>query len=121
MVGPDERRVLLAGATAVFVPSMYLEPFGGVAVESLISGTPIITSDWGVFPEYNTSGLTGYRCRNMAAFVQAARSCLAGDIKSEACRERGEAFSLENVAPLYEAYFQDLLDLWTGGWETMER
>lgn len=121
MVGPEERRVLLAGATATFVPSLYLEPFGGVAVESLISGTPAITTDWGAFPEYNTSGVTGYRCRNMAAFVQAGKACLDGTISSAACRERGEAFSLENIAPLYESYFEDLLALWTGGWDTLER
>jgi glycosyltransferase involved in cell wall biosynthesis len=46
-VGVEERKELLAGAAALLCPTFYLEPFGGVAVEAQLSGTPVITTDWG--------------------------------------------------------------------------
>ena len=38
-------------------------------------------------------------------------------IDPKVCRQFGEQFSLENVAPKYEKYFQDVLNVYTGkGW-----
>jgi glycosyltransferase involved in cell wall biosynthesis len=112
---PEKRRSLMANAKASFLPSMYLEPFGGVAIENLLSGTPIITTDWGAFPEYNTNGETGYRCRTFKDFCDAA-SKIDG-ISPYKCREVGERYSYAAVAPQYEKYFQDVLNVYEGdGW-----
>ena len=111
------RRRLMANAMASFVPSQYVEPFGGVQVENLLSGTPTITSDWGSFAENNLHGVTGYRCRTMGDYVDAVREIQKGTISSRACRAFGMNFSLEKVALMYEKYFNDVLDIYTGeGW-----
>ncbi len=40
-----------------------------------------------------------------------------GNIKPENCRKFAENFSLENVAPMYEEYFQMVYDVHNGkGW-----
>lgn len=112
-----KRKELMKKARASFLPSQYLEPFGGVQIENLLSGTPTITSDWGCFAENNIHGFTGYRCRTMGDYIDAIYECKKGSIKSENCRKFGENFLFEKVAPRYEKYFKDVMDVHTGkGW-----
>ena len=116
-VGIEERNSLMGGAIATFVPSYYSEPFGGVQVESLLCGTPVITTDWGAFPEVNVHGVTGYRCHTFDDFVNAALNCMEGKILHENCRKRGEEYSLERIAPMYEKYLDDVYKVHTDrGW-----
>ena len=112
----DTRRHLMARARCSIIASQYLEPFGGVQVENLFSGTPIITSDWGAMAEINIHGVTGYRCRTMEQYVWAINN--ADRIDPAVCRQYAmNNFTFQAIAPKYEEFFQQILDVYSGaGW-----
>lgn len=114
-VGPDKRAELLGKAKAVLMPTFYLEPFGGVNVEAQLCGTPVITSDWGAFPETVLHGKTGYRCRVFEEFCWAVKNIHR--IRPKDCREWAERnYSMERVGRMYEEYFQRVHGVFDQGW-----
>lgn len=108
-VGPAERKRLLRDARATICASTFLEPFCGVQIESMLSGTPVISSDRGAFAEYNPQGKTGFRCKTFEQFTWAARHI--HKIDRNVCRDWAEQFSLENIGPKYTDYFRSLTDI----------
>lgn len=115
-VGIAERRELLAGAEALIAPTIYLEPFGGVAVEAMLSGTPAVTSDFGAFRETVEDGVTGCRFSTLAGGVAAVEQAVTLDRKR--IRRRAlSRYTLEVLGPEFDAWFQRLDGLWNGGWD----
>lgn len=111
VVRGKEKAELLANAKAVLVPTKYIEPFGGVAVEAMLSGTPVITPDFGAFTETVQHGVTGYRCCTLGDFNKAIENA-PRYLKPKKIRQYAERFLTKNVRHEYENYFKrvDLLN-----------
>lgn len=117
-VGVEERGKLMSRATAVLMPTTYLEPGGNVHVEALLSGTPVITTNFGIFAQTVAQGEDGYRCNTFGDFLEAAkRTAQFTDKQRRAIRKRAQArFTLEPVALQFDAYLSRLHDLKHNGW-----
>ena len=106
-MGIEERCNLLSKAKALIAPTQYFEPFGQIVIEALLSGTPVITTDWGAFPETNIHGLTGFRCNTYEDFVNAIENI--DIIKPSQCRLEGEKYLIENLQDRYLNYMEYIL------------
>jgi glycosyltransferase involved in cell wall biosynthesis len=109
------RSELMSHAKAIFVPTLYLGPFEGVAIEANFSGTPSICTPFGVFAETIQHGKTGFRCHTMDDFVFAAKHVDELDpyyIHDYAVNN----YSVDRVGLMYDEYFTKVQDLWYAGW-----
>lgn len=113
-----QRKSLMAGAVAVFVPTQYREPFGGVNIEAQLSGVPAITSDYAGFRELVDDK---YRCVTMREYIEVAKYCatLTEEERREIQRKAQNKYSLAAVKPLYDRYFHRLHMLWHSGFYEM--
>lgn len=105
-----KRAELMSKAQAVFTPSIYLEPFCGVHVESMLCGTPVITTNFGAFTDYVIDGINGFKCDTLNDFVEATVKVKSLD--SKIVRQSAERFTLQEIAKLYEKWFSDLMQLY---------
>ncbi len=115
-VGIEERKQLMAKAQCGFLLSTYWEPFGGTAVEMMLSGCVPICTDMGAMTEYIVDGVNGFRCMTMGDILRAMR--LVPTINREQMVRFAQInFSLGAVKPKFERAFADFLDIHRGaGW-----
>lgn len=120
-VGPvsiADRADLMGKAGVTLMPTVFLEPFGGVAVESMMCGTPVVTTDFGAFTETVHPGVSGFRYTTLQEAVDLTNEALWLDRQTV----RNHAmwhYSLSAVAPLYEKWFDNLDGLWGEGWTAL--
>lgn len=114
-VEPKQRTELMAGARCLLMPTLYVEPFGLVAVEAQMVGTPVITTDWGAFGETIEQGETGWRCSTLAEFCDATWEANRLD-RGHVRRIAKSKYSPAVIGPKYQAYFEKLSTLWEKGW-----
>ncbi len=108
---------LIANAKAVLVPTQYIEPFGGVAVEAMLSGTPVITTDFGAFAETVRDGIDGFRCHTLGEFHDAASN--VSSLKPLEIRNHAAKYLTNEIRYKYEEYFRRLALLDGLGWYTV--
>ena len=109
-IDPDERATLMGGARAVFVPTLYLEAFGGVNVEAQLCGTPAIATSFGVFSETILDNKTGFLCNTLDDFVWAAKS--ASKLDPTEIRKHAERYLMDNVRWEFQRWYNDLYNLY---------
>lgn len=110
-VTPKERSELLRNAIATMCLSWYIEPGGYVWIESMLCWTPVISTDYGCYVDYNVHGLTWYRCRLFNDIIVALKNVRKLD--REYIRKYAIAnFSLEATAEKYRIYFERLGNLY---------
>lgn len=115
VVRRKEKADLIAGATALLCPTTYIEPFGGVAVEAQLSGTPVICTDFGAFVETVVHGKTGFRCRTLKEFLDATEE--VKDLDPWNIQKRAQSlYSLEAVAPQWKRWYSQAETLYGNGW-----
>jgi len=126
IVDDKQRDELLRNAKALFLPTLYLEPFGGTSIECCFAGTPAITTNFGVFPETIINGLNGYRCDTLNDFVVNTKKSF--DLDRKKIREYAvNNFSMEEVNKQFEKWWKDLFQLYLSttnkniaGWHYVE-
>ncbi len=117
-VGNVERNQLIAKARAVLMPTQYLEPFGNVAAEAQLCGTPVISTDFGAFTESVEQGVTGYRCTSLGEWIQAID--LVRHLDRIAIRARAmRLYSTDAAVESYRQYFRRLNTARGEGWRDL--
>ena len=110
------RKELMSKAKFGFLLSIYWEPFGGTAVEMMMSGCVPIVTDVGAMTEYIVDGVNGFRCNTMGDMLRAIRLVDTID-REKMIKFTKDNFSLEGVKPKFERAFQDFSDVYNGmGW-----
>jgi glycosyltransferase involved in cell wall biosynthesis len=109
-----ERSSFLGGARALLAPSVFTEPFCGMAVEAMLCGTPVVSVDYGAMTETVQEGM-GFRCHTLQDWVDGIR--LAGELDRKIIAERARAkYSLAACGKQYKKIFEQLSDLHGKGW-----
>jgi len=110
-VDTKKRMTLMANAKAVLVPTLYLEPFGTVHIEAMLSGTPIITTSFGVFGgDTFQDGVHGFKCNTLDDFVFAANNVYK--LNPYIIRKHAERFLTTNVRWEFQRWFDDLYQVY---------
>lgn len=114
VVRGKEKAELLSNAKGLLCPTQYIEPFGGVAIEAMMSGTPVISTDFGAFTETVYEDASGIRCRTLKDFLFAVNQL--EDFDHQRVRQWGLHFSLDAVAPKWNRWFNQVSSLYQDGW-----
>ena len=110
----------LSNLTCLICPSLYVEPFCGVAVEAQLCGTPVICNNFGAFNETVEHGKTGLHCHVLSDFCHGVQMALDNHFDRHYIRERAIIkYDMFNVAWQYQYAFNCILDLFKkekNGW-----
>jgi len=105
----DHRRKveLLSGARAIVLPLQWEEPFGLIAIEAMLTGTPVIGFARGSFPEIIDEGVTGFLVDDgdLEGLAHIARSLERFD-RARCARRARDRFSIGVMTNAYEGLYR---------------
>ena len=109
----NELRTAYHVANIVVMPSLYLEPFGMIALEAMACGKPVVGSCFGGIPEVVIDGETGYIVNpfNIGMLVDACVQLLGNSSIEKKLGSRGKElvqvkFSLINQVKFLEGVYK---------------
>lgn len=100
----------------LFIMPSESESFGLAALEAMACKVPVITSNAGGLPELNVQGVTGFMDNvgdidGMADHaVEILRDEATLNIFKENALKRAQEFDLSLILPLYEAFYEEVMD-----------
>ena len=108
-----ERSIFLGDCIAFLYPTIYLEPFGGGAVEAQLCGTPVICSDFGAMTETVEQFKTGVRCHTLSDYCHGIQMALDNKFDRTYIRERAaNLYDMYNIAKQYEYVFKSIREIY---------
>jgi glycosyltransferase involved in cell wall biosynthesis len=113
-----ERGDFLRGALALLAPSLFIEPFCGMAVEAMLCGTPALTVNYGAMTETVIEGVTGYRCHTLQDWMDGIEMAGTLNRKAVADHARGK-YGLDTCGKQYDRVFRTISELGGQGWYTL--
>jgi 2-polyprenyl-3-methyl-5-hydroxy-6-metoxy-1,4-benzoquinol methylase len=114
------RSEFLRNARALLAPSVFTEPFCGMAVEAMLCGTPVVSVNYGAMTETVVEGIMGYKCHTLQDWIDGINNAGSLDRRTIASIARNQ-WSLEACGRRYDKIFCQLNDLYRRGWyETKE-
>ena len=100
----------------LFLLTSKRESFGLAALEAMINGVPVISTNTGGLPEVNEQGISGYLCDvgDVKGMAKRAISILSDNhtlqtFKQNA-RKVAEKFDINQIVPMYEDLYAELLE-----------
>jgi glycosyltransferase involved in cell wall biosynthesis len=126
-VSGQQRKDLFKYAKATFTPTEYLECFAGTHIESMLHGTPIITTDFGVYSGGTfIDGVHGFKCNTLDDFIFATKN--VHKLDPTVIRQWAERYLMDNVKWEYQKWFDDLYQVYlsatmpdTQGWHYIRK
>ncbi len=105
----NERVTFLSRSLVHLCPTEYVEPLSGSAIEAMLCGTPVVSTDWGGFTESVIDGVTGWKgntTKELTRFVG-----MAAAIDRAACRQSAvDRFSIESALPKWERAIKQMME-----------
>lgn len=115
-VGPadiQKRKELLGGASVLLAPTLYIEPFGGIAVEAMLCGTPVVATPWGAFAETVREGISGALFHTIPEGAEAVLRAM--ELDRGEVRKWAEQYSIWNVRHQYDRWLNQIHGLQCDG------
>lgn len=102
---------LLRGARALVCPLQWEEPFGLVAIEAMLCGTPVIGFARGSYPEIVDEGVTGFLAPPGDAATLAKLATRLDGFDRRACARRArQRFTTAVMTDAYEALYARVIE-----------